>query len=58
LRSLVIQTSFIGDVVLTTPLIARLAQDGDVDVVTTAVGATLLASHPAVSRLFVYDNRA
>ena len=58
MRSLVIQTSFIGDVVLTTPLIARLAQDGDVDVVTTAVGATLLASHPAVSRLFVYDKRA
>lgn len=52
------QTSFIGDVVLTTPLIARLAQDGDVDVVTTPAGATLLASHPAVSRLFVYDKRA
>lgn len=52
------QTSFIGDVVLTTPLIARLAQDGDVDVITTPPGATLLASHPAVSRLFVYDKRA
>lgn len=51
------QTSFIGDVVLTTPLIARLAQDGDVDVVTTPPGATLLASHPAVSRLLVYDKR-
>ncbi|MEO6864874.1 MAG: glycosyltransferase family 9 protein [Gemmatimonadaceae bacterium] len=58
MRSLVIQTSFIGDVVLTTPLIARLAQDGDVDVVTTPPGATLLATHPAVSRLFVYDKRA
>ena len=51
------QTSFIGDVVLTTPLIARLAEDGDVDVITTPPGATLLASHPAVSRLFVYDKR-
>ena len=58
MRSLVIQTSFIGDVVLTTPLIARLAQDGDVDVITTPPGATLLATHPAVSRLFVYDKRA
>jgi heptosyltransferase-2 len=58
LRSLVVQTSFIGDVVLTTPLITRLARDGDVDVVTTRIGATLLASHPAVSRLFVYDKRA
>jgi len=57
LRSLVVQTSFIGDVVLTTPLIARLAQDGEVDVVTTPLGATLLASHPAVARLFVYDKR-
>lgn len=51
------QTSFIGDVVLTTPLLARLARDGEVDVVTTPPGATLLASHPAVSRLFVYDKR-
>jgi heptosyltransferase-2 len=57
LRSLVVQTSFIGDVVLTTPLLARLAQDGEVDVVTTPPGATLLATHPAVSRLFVYDKR-
>lgn len=57
MRSLVVQTSYIGDVVLTTPLLARLAQDGDVDVVTTPPGATLLASHPAVSRLFVYDKR-
>jgi heptosyltransferase-2 len=58
LRSLVVQTSFIGDVVLTTPLIARLAADGDVDVITTPPGATLLASHPGISRLFVYDKRA
>ncbi len=58
MRSLVVQTSFIGDVVLTTPLLARLAQDGDVDVVTTPIGATMLATHPAVSRLIVYDKRA
>jgi heptosyltransferase-2 len=52
-----VQTSFIGDVVLTTPLLTRLAQDGEVDVVTTPPGATLLASHPAVSRILVYDKR-
>jgi len=52
-----VQTSFIGDVVLTTPLLARLVQDGEVDVITTPAGATLLATHPAVSRLFVYDKR-
>lgn len=57
MRSLVVQTSFIGDVVLTTPLIARLAKDGEVDVITTPSGATLLASHPDVSRLFAYDKR-
>jgi heptosyltransferase-2 len=57
LRSLVVQTSFIGDVVLTTPLIARLAREGEVDVVTTAAGAMLLASHPSVSRVIVYDKR-
>ncbi len=51
------QTSFIGDVILTTPLLARLAQDGDVAVVTTPAGATLLASHPAVDRVIVYDKR-
>jgi lipopolysaccharide heptosyltransferase II len=57
LRSLVVQTSFIGDVVLTTPLITRLARDGEVAVVTTPPGAALLASHPSVSHLFVYDKR-
>lgn len=57
MRSLVVQTSFIGDVVLTTPLLARLAEDGDVDVVTTPMGATLLASHPSVRRTIVYDKR-
>ncbi len=51
------QTSFIGDVVLTTPLIERLARDGDVDVITTPAGATLLESHPAVSRVITFDKR-
>lgn len=57
MRSLVVQTSFIGDVILTTPLLTRLAADGDVDVVTTPLGATLLASHPAVARVIIYDKR-
>jgi lipopolysaccharide heptosyltransferase II len=52
-----VQTSFIGDVVLTTPLITHLARAGEVDVITTPTGATLLASHPAVSRVMVYDKR-
>ena len=55
--SLVVQTSFIGDVILTTPLIALLAERGAVDVVTTPVGASVLAGHPGVRRLMVYDKR-
>ena len=33
-NSLIVQTSFLGDVVLTTPLIEWLAKRGPVDVVT------------------------
>lgn len=55
--SLVIQTSFLGDVVLTTPLLVQLARRGPVDVVTTPESAALLANHPAVRALVVYDKR-
>ena len=55
--SLVIQTSFLGDVVLTTPLIRHLATTGAVDVVTTPAGAELLANHPSVRRVIPYDKR-
>lgn len=55
--SLVIQTSFLGDTVLTTPLLAQLARRGDVDVVTTPASAALLANNPAVRSVIVYDKR-
>jgi len=55
--SLVIQTSFLGDVVLTTPLLSHLALHGPVDVVTTPAGGALLESHPAVRRVIRYDKR-
>ena len=55
--SLVLQTSFLGDVVLTTPLIAELAARGPVDVVATPAGAALLANNPAIRRVVVYDKR-
>jgi len=55
--SLVVQTSFLGDLVLTTPLLASLADRGPVDVVTTPAGAPLLANHPAVRAVIVYDKR-
>jgi heptosyltransferase-2 len=55
---LVIQTAFLGDVVLTTPLLARLAaRFGPVDVVTTPAAAELIETHPAVRRVIRYDKR-
>ena len=55
--SLVVQTSFLGDTVLTTPLLVQLANRGAVDVVTTPASASLLAGHPAVREVIVYDKR-
>lgn len=55
--SLVIQTSFLGDTVLTTPLLVQLARRGPVDVVATRTSAPLLANHPAVREVIVYDKR-
>lgn len=57
MASLVVQTSFLGDVVLTTPLIAELAQRGPVDVLTTPEGSSILRNNPDVRKLIVYDRR-
>lgn len=57
-ESLVVQTSFIGDVVLTTPLIAELASRGPVDVVVTPGSAQLLLNDPHIRHLIRYDKRA
>jgi heptosyltransferase II len=56
-HQLVVQTSFLGDTVLTTPLIAELATRGPVDVVVTPASAPLLARNPDIHELFVYDKR-
>jgi heptosyltransferase-2 len=54
--ALVIQTAFLGDVILTTPLLSRLAErHGPVDVVTTPAAAALLETHPAVRSVIRYD---
>ena len=55
--SLVIQTSFLGDVVLTTPLLAELARRGPVHVVATPAGAPLLARNPDIAGVTIYDKR-
>ena len=57
MKSLVVQTSFIGDMVLTTPLIAELARRGPVDVLTTPITGPLLANNPAIRRVILYDKR-
>jgi heptosyltransferase-2 len=54
---LVIQTSFLGDMVLTTPLLAYLATSNAVDVVCTPAASVLLENHPAVREVIVYDKR-
>jgi heptosyltransferase-2 len=55
--SLVIQTSFLGDMVLTTPLLTYLAASSAVDVVCTPAASVLLENHPAVREVIVYDKR-
>ena len=56
MTSLVIQTAFLGDVVLTTPLLEVLAQrHGAVDIVTTPAAAPLVETLPAVRRVVPYD---
>ena len=56
--TLVVQTAFLGDVVLTTPLLSALAaRHGPVDVVTTPIATPLLETHPAVRKVIAYDKR-
>lgn len=43
--------------ILTTPLLERLAQDGPVHVVATPANAGILANHPAVASVIVFDKR-
>jgi heptosyltransferase-2 len=56
--AVVIQAAYMGDVVLTTSLLAVLAgRHGPVDVVTTPSSAPLLEPHPAVRAVIRYDKR-
>ncbi len=58
--ALVVQTSFLGDTVLTTPLLAWLAErtgSEGIDVLVTRSSAPLLANNPAIRDVIVYDKR-
>ena len=56
--AVVVQTAYMGDVILTTPLLSALAErHGPVDVVATPASAALLDTHPAVRAVIRYDKR-
>lgn len=55
--SLVIQTSFIGDAILSTPLLDALAVRGPVRLVTTPASAPLFEGYPGLTETLVYDKR-
>ena len=59
-KILVFQTAFIGDVILTLPLVQvlhRQMPDVMIDVVAIPATAGLLQNHPAINRVIVYDKR-
>jgi heptosyltransferase-2 len=56
--TLVVQTAFLGDVVLTTPLLAALARRfGPVDVLVRPVAEPLVETLPSVREALTYDKR-
>jgi len=56
--SLVVQTAFLGDVILTTGLLDALAErHGPVDVLVTPAALALVETHPAVRDALVFDKR-
>lgn len=57
---LVFQTAFLGDVILTLPMVQLLHQrypSAEIDVVTTPIAADLLMNHPSISNIIKYDKR-
>lgn len=59
-RILVIQTAYIGDVILMTPLIEAISRTfphAAVDVVVNRNSASLLANNPKISELLLWDKR-
>ena len=55
---LVVQTAFIGDVILTLPLVQALkGPSASIDVMVIPRSAELLANHPAIREVIVFDKR-
>jgi heptosyltransferase II len=60
-KILVVQTGFLGDLVLSTPVLSVLSKlfpDSSIDVLCTKQSSPLLSNHPLVSGVLVYDKRA
>ena len=60
IRILVIHTAFIGDIVLSTPMLRKLKDvypDSDITYVTTPAGAAILRNNPNISEIIEYDKR-
>ena len=60
MRVLVIQTAFIGDVILATALLEQLHQqrpDAQIDVLVRKGNESLLANHPFLNRVLVWDKK-
>ena len=59
-KILVIQTAFIGDAILTLPLIQTLKQNypqSSIDVIVVPRTAEIFTNHPAISKIITYDKR-
>ena len=59
-RILIVQTGFLGDVILTTPLIAALRRHhpcAAISMLVTPAGAPLVAAHPGLDHVLVDDKR-
>ena len=60
-RILIVQSGFLGDIILTTPLVAALRRhrpDADLTMLVTPAGRPLVAAHPGLDGLWVDDKRA
>ncbi|MCD4650986.1 MAG: glycosyltransferase family 9 protein [Candidatus Cloacimonetes bacterium] len=59
-RCLMIETAFLGDIILSSALVQALHNNFPalpLDVITTPVGATILANNPNISRIIVFDKK-
>lgn len=60
IRILIIHTAFIGDIVLSTPLIKKLRDTypkAEITYLTTLVGASILRNNPHLNHIIEYDKR-